>query len=46
MVSFLGNTIVAPPYLFLVIGNPHTLTTALTIPGGVIKALETSGAAG
>jgi uncharacterized protein YlxW (UPF0749 family) len=33
-------------YVFLAIGDPHTLTTALNIPGGVIKALEASGATG
>jgi uncharacterized protein YlxW (UPF0749 family) len=32
------------PYRFLVIGDPHTMTTALDIPGGVIKVLESAGA--
>jgi uncharacterized protein YlxW (UPF0749 family) len=32
------------PYRFLVIGDAHTMTTALDIPGGVIKVLENAGA--
>ncbi|MEW2358488.1 DUF881 domain-containing protein [Spirillospora sp. NPDC029432] len=32
------------PYRFLVIGDAHTMTTALDIPGGVIKTLEGAGA--
>ncbi|MQY09031.1 DUF881 domain-containing protein [Actinomadura macrotermitis] len=35
----------APPYRFLAIGDPHTLTTALGIPGGVVKTLQNIGAA-
>lgn len=34
-----------PPYRFLAIGDPHTLTTALNIPGGVMKNLHSAGAA-
>jgi uncharacterized protein YlxW (UPF0749 family) len=34
------------PYRFLVIGDPHTLATALGIPGGVLRTLHTSGAEG
>lgn len=33
------------PYRFLAIGDPHTLTTALNIPGGVMKSLHGAGAA-
>ncbi|GAA3937452.1 DUF881 domain-containing protein [Actinomadura viridis] len=33
------------PYRFLVIGDAHTMTTALNIPGGVIKTLRNAGAA-
>ena len=36
----------APPYRLLVIGDPHTLTTALNIPGGVMKTLRNAGANG
>ncbi|MFB4317121.1 DUF881 domain-containing protein [Actinomadura sp. 21ATH] len=32
------------PYRFLVIGDAHTMTTALDIPGGVTKTLEGAGA--
>ena len=35
-----------PPYRFLAIGDPHTLATALNIPGGVIKTLQGAGADG
>ncbi|MBW8482808.1 DUF881 domain-containing protein [Actinomadura parmotrematis] len=35
----------AAPYRVLAIGDPHTLTTALGIPGGVVKTLEAAGAA-
>jgi uncharacterized protein YlxW (UPF0749 family) len=35
-----------PPYTLLVIGDPHTLTTALNIPGGVMKTLKNTGANG
>lgn len=34
------------PYRFLAIGDPHTLATAMIIPGGVIKSLQTAGATG
>ncbi|MDL4776569.1 MULTISPECIES: DUF881 domain-containing protein [Thermomonosporaceae] len=34
-----------PPYRFLAIGDPHTMTTALNIPGGVVRTLEAAGAA-
>jgi uncharacterized protein YlxW (UPF0749 family) len=34
------------PYRFLAIGDPHTLATALNIPGGVIKTLQGAGANG
>ncbi len=35
-----------PPYRLLVIGDPHTLATALNIPGGVMKTLKNAGANG
>ncbi|WP_067471903.1 DUF881 domain-containing protein [Actinomadura hibisca] len=34
----------APPYRFLAIGDPHTMTTALNIPGGVVRTLHDAGA--
>jgi uncharacterized protein YlxW (UPF0749 family) len=34
------------PYRFLAIGDPHTLATALNIPGGVLQSLRNSGADG
>jgi uncharacterized protein YlxW (UPF0749 family) len=37
---------VDPPYRFLVIGDAHTMSTALNIPGGVMKSIQTTGAAG
>ncbi len=36
----------ARPYRFLAIGDPHTLATALNIPGGVVRTLRTTGAEG
>jgi uncharacterized protein YlxW (UPF0749 family) len=36
----------ARPYRFLAIGDPHTLATALGIPGGVLQTLRGSGAEG
>ncbi|MFG2089589.1 DUF881 domain-containing protein [Spirillospora sp. NPDC048824] len=32
------------PYRFLAIGDPHTMTTALNIPGGLVKTLQGAGA--
>ncbi|MEU5883823.1 DUF881 domain-containing protein [Spirillospora sp. NPDC047279] len=32
------------PYRFLAIGDPHTMTTALNIPGGVVRSLRSAGA--
>ncbi|MDL4812910.1 DUF881 domain-containing protein [Actinomadura opuntiae] len=32
------------PYTFLAIGDPHTLITALNIPGGVVRTLQGAGA--
>jgi uncharacterized protein YlxW (UPF0749 family) len=37
---------IAPPYRLLAIGDPHTLATALNIPGGVMKTLKSVGANG
>jgi uncharacterized protein YlxW (UPF0749 family) len=34
------------PYRFLAIGDPHTLATALNIPGGVLQSLRNDGANG
>ncbi|GAA2439475.1 DUF881 domain-containing protein [Actinomadura vinacea] len=34
----------AAPYRFLVIGDAHTMTTALNIPGGVVRTLRSAGA--
>ncbi|NKZ08608.1 DUF881 domain-containing protein [Actinomadura latina] len=33
------------PYRFLAIGDPHTMTTALNIPGGLVRTLQGAGAA-
>ncbi|RFS82357.1 DUF881 domain-containing protein [Actinomadura spongiicola] len=33
-----------PPYRFLAIGDAHTMTTALNIPGGVVRTLQDAGA--
>lgn len=40
-----GSTLTRP-YRFLAIGDPHTLATALNIPGGVLRSLRNSGAEG
>jgi uncharacterized protein YlxW (UPF0749 family) len=40
------GTTLAPPYRFLVIGDPGTLQTALEIPGGVLDVLDQRGAQG
>lgn len=40
------GTELAPPYRFLVIGDPSTLQTALEIPGGVLEVLDQRGAQG
>lgn len=36
--------ILSAPYRFLAIGDPHTMTTALNIPGGLVKTLQGAGA--
>jgi uncharacterized protein YlxW (UPF0749 family) len=36
--------LLAAPYRFLAIGDPHTMTTALEIPGGLVRTLEGAGA--
>ena len=38
--------VLARPYRFLAIGDPHTLATALNIPGGVLRTLRNDGARG
>lgn len=35
---------ITPPYRFLAIGDPHTLATALDIPGGIIESVRGAGA--
>jgi uncharacterized protein YlxW (UPF0749 family) len=35
-----------PPYRFLAIGDPHTMATALRIPGGILQTLANTGAEG
>ncbi len=37
------GTLLEAPYVFLVIGDPHTLATALDIPGGVIRSVRNAG---
>ena len=37
------GTLLRPPYLFTVIGDPSTIETALGIPGGVLDTVEQSG---
>lgn len=36
----------SPPYRLLVVGDPHTLSTALDIPGGIMESLRSAGAEG
>ncbi|WP_433479438.1 DUF881 domain-containing protein [Spirillospora sp. CA-142024] len=36
--------LLAAPYRFVAIGDPHTMTTALNIPGGLVRTLEGAGA--
>ncbi len=38
------GTVVKPPYVILAIGDPHTMATAMSIPGGVVDTLEQVGA--
>ncbi|CNG10430.1 Bacterial protein of uncharacterised function (DUF881) [Mycobacterium tuberculosis] len=38
-----GRTL-TEPYRFLAIGDPHTMTTALNIPGGLVRTLRAAGA--
>ncbi len=35
-----GGTVVRPPYLWKVIGDPQTLSAALDIPGGVLEVIS------
>jgi len=35
---------IQPPYIILAIGSPHTMSTAMAIPGGVIDSLKQLGA--
>lgn len=38
------GTPVDPPYVITAIGDPHTMSTAMAIPGGVVDALKQLGA--
>ncbi|MGI5201555.1 DUF881 domain-containing protein [Spirillospora sp. CA-108201] len=38
------GALLTAPYRFLAIGDPHTMTTALGIPGGLVRTLEGAGA--
>jgi uncharacterized protein YlxW (UPF0749 family) len=40
------GTLLQPPYTFIVIGDPQTLTAALQIPGGVLEVLRQQSATG
>jgi uncharacterized protein YlxW (UPF0749 family) len=40
------GVVLTPPYTFLAIGDPQTMSAALDIPGGVLETLHQSGAAG
>jgi uncharacterized protein YlxW (UPF0749 family) len=39
----MDGRILDPPYTILAIGDPHTMATALNIPGGVMKTLRNAG---
>ncbi len=36
--------VVKPPYIILAIGDPHTMSTAMSIPGGTVDSLKQVGA--
>ncbi|TDB98751.1 DUF881 domain-containing protein [Actinomadura sp. 7K534] len=36
--------VLTAPYRFLAIGDPHTMTTAMNIPGGLVRTLQGKGA--
>lgn len=38
------GTPLSPPYVITAIGDPHTMSTAMAIPGGVVDALKQLGA--
>ena len=40
----IDGKLLQPPYVFDVIGEPHTLSGALTFPKGPIEAFQTDGA--
>jgi uncharacterized protein YlxW (UPF0749 family) len=40
------GVLLAPPYDIIAIGDPHTITTAMGIPGGVLDTLTGKGATG
>jgi uncharacterized protein YlxW (UPF0749 family) len=39
-----GDTVLRPPFRFVVVGEPGTLSAALGIPGGVVETVEQRGA--
>lgn len=39
-----GGTLVRPPYVLAAIGDSHTLSAAMGIPGGVLAQMRTAGA--
>jgi uncharacterized protein YlxW (UPF0749 family) len=40
------GVVLAPPYDIVAIGDPHTMSTAMGIPGGVLDTLSAKGARG
>lgn len=40
----IDDTAVSPPFTVKAIGDPHTMATAMAIPGGVTESLEQAGA--
>ena len=40
------GVLLAPPYDIVAIGDPHTMSTAMGIPGGVLDTLTAKGARG
>jgi uncharacterized protein YlxW (UPF0749 family) len=40
----IDGRLLSVPYRFLAIGDPHTMTTALNIPGGLVRTLRGAGA--
>ena len=44
--TIVGGTLLRPPYTLTAIGDPDTLSAALSIPGGVLETLRQAGAHG